>query len=230
MMAKGRKVRLFLRNKATGETRYIAWFELRGYDFYYGLAEPSFDIPGFDVANGEVAVVLPEAIKDLPKSHWRASWHESGKLHVNTDGGGAQRRPDVEVLSTRDLTEPTHFALLIDKVPSERSDSTTSFTKEGGSALVLQVDESEWTRRHYFEFFLSPAGTFSPPPLLFETASEEGTRLMQSLGEDVDIVLIVRHFVVGDALADWRPEVAIWVHVDPGSVGPLGLGVSATPE
>jgi hypothetical protein len=85
--------------------------------------------------------------------------------------------------------------------------------------MVLRLPEERWAVRHYLEFFLTPAGTFSAVPTMLQMEPKRSVEppLSQSFGEDVDLVLLVRHYAVGGEMSAWKPTASIWLVLDPAS-------------
>lgn len=208
-------MRLFLQRDTKEDYRYIAWFELRDRDFYWGPPWPVPDIEGISFAGTSLSIMVPSDLDKLPRARWKASRHASGVMHVNTDGSGALHSGDAYVGPIEDIRAPTIFAALIDKHPSNYPPCRGSLTRGGSSALVIRIPESQWNARQYLEFYLSPAGSFpTPTPMLRFDRPLRDTPACQSLDPDLDVVLAVRHATLGKAFSDWRPGVGIWCHID----------------
>jgi hypothetical protein len=215
-MARGRKLRMFYQRGNRPDYRYIAWFELRGKDFYWGPGVQAPDIEAVSFAGMSVSVDVPEDLDALPRANWKASLHKSGVMHVNTDGSGRLQQRDVYLGSVDDLDHPSVFAALLDKQPGAHEAYTKSLTRGGCAALVLRLSESQWRCRQYFEFFLTPSGTYPAPPAVISGISTESLNappLTHSFGPEPDLSLAVRHGTMGPDFSQWRPNVGIWLNL-----------------
>ena len=217
-MATAHKLRLFLQKGIRGGHRYIAWFELRGNDLYWGPPSSVPDVEGVSFNGRSVRIKIPEDLDQVPRAHWKASRHASGLTHVNTDGSGRLRAADAYVGAIDSISQPTLIAALIDKPPSEHPPYCRSLTRGRSSALVLRIPERRWNARQYFEFYLTPGGTFPAPKPMLAMNETTGVPFVHSLDVDLDIALAVRHASLDDAFSAWRPNVGVWLHVTPPGV------------
>jgi hypothetical protein len=82
--------------------------------------------------------------------------------------------------------------------------------------MVLRIPEANHNMRHYFELFVSPAGPFPmPQPAIAIAAAVADQPFTQSLSVERNLVLVVRHYVLGGTFSSWRPDVTLWLFVDP---------------
>jgi len=184
---------------------------MSGGDFYWGPAEPGRDTEPIEFSGKSLTMTVPEDFETLRKVPWKASHHDSGVMHVT--GGGSQSSSDRWWGGTTDIVEPRRFGVVVTKPPSHYKQYTRSLTRGGASGFALRIPERQRERRHYFEFFLTPAGTFArPEPLLRSTRPLADTPFTHSLSER--LILLIRHVALGGELSRWRPEVEIWLLID----------------
>ena len=212
-----RKVRLFLQLGTNPDYRYIAWFELRRLDFYWGPSMAGPDIESIPFDGISATISIPENLGELPLAIWKASRHESGVLHVNATGQNKTEMRDVYVGPVTEITQPTLFAALLDKQPQYHPRYERSLTRDRAAAIVIRVPEESRTLRHYFEFFLTPAGTFPAPPTALSLRRQATPQppVVQSLDIELDVILAIRHFVFGPEFSNWRPDIGIWMNFHP---------------
>ena len=76
----------------------------------------------------------------------------------------------------------------------------------GAAALLLRLEGGAERVRHYFEFFLSPEGTFDLPPMLLAPhVTDHHIVFTQSMSSHV--ILAIRHLQCGQEFSDTAPDV-----------------------
>ena len=110
-----------------------------------------------------------------------------------------------------DLHSPFRVAALVSKAASSYHEYKRSLTRGGADAVVIRLADNEANRRHYFEFFISPPGTFQRPATLLKAKNKiRDAPICGSLSER--FVLVIRHLVLAESMTlhSWRPDVEIW--------------------
>jgi hypothetical protein len=215
-LPENRKVRLFLQLGTYPEYRCIAWFELRRRDFYWGPSMAGPDIESIPFDGTSVTISAPDNLVEFPLATWKASRHESGVLHVNATGQNKTGMRDVYVGPVTEITQPTLFAALLDKQPQYYPPYKRSLTRDRAAAIVIRVPEESRKLRHYFEIFLTPAGTFTAPPTVISLRQATlQPPIVQSLDTELDVILAIRHFIFGLESSKWHPEIGIWMNFHP---------------
>lgn len=134
-------------------------------------------------------------------------------MHVT---GGVSSRNDTYWGSLNGLASPRLFCIILTKHPTMLPSYKRDPTRGNSAAIVLRLPESEWHARHYLELFVSPAGEFPmPPPALAFDAAVADQPITQSLSTERNLILCVRHLALGGSLSSWRPEVQLWLTIDP---------------
>jgi hypothetical protein len=198
--------------------RYLIWVELRGEDFFWGSPHSGPDVPSTRLVPGQAtAISVPEDYADLPKASLKTTIHKSGVTHVTTDGSGAQAIADEYVGSVTSFTEPTMFAALFTAVPEATADYTRNPRRGGRDACVLDVQPDYWGCRWYFDFLLTPAGTFNrlPDPVMMPEGFQPPVLVTPSLSKELDLILVIRGTPIGDDLNNWQPDKNLLVLATP---------------
>jgi hypothetical protein len=215
-LSKSQRVRYLFQTQAG--YHQFCWIEQRGNDLYVGSPR-SETIEGATAGllGQSAQLTVPEVIKKVEGEATYASFHASGRFHIWRGGkpqGSPMRWPRKE-----EIKAPYRIATLIRKHPKlyPLYPRNRSLTRNKTSAFVIRVTKKEETTRHYFEFFVSPAGRFTaPPPLLSITSSNytEPKPITFSLNEQ--LILVIRHLVLTPdwSFSTWYPELALWVHED----------------
>lgn len=147
----------------------------------------------------------------MPRARWKASRHASGVMHINTSGRDKDNRNDVYVGPPTRTTRPTRFAIAIEKPADQIPPYRRSLTRHGGRAAVVRLSDELWTRRTYWEFFLSPAGTWpAPPPAMKGLGFDQP--LVMSLGPGSDLALVIRHGLLA-ATNGPHPDFGLWLNL-----------------
>ncbi|WP_139316981.1 MULTISPECIES: hypothetical protein [unclassified Pseudonocardia] len=207
---------MFLQLDEEGDdVRYIAWFTLRGRDFYWGPSGPVPETPATTFSGLSATIEIPEDVRQLARVSWKASSHESGVMHVNSSGQRVLDSSDVYVGPVTEISGPRAFALLVDKHPEHRPVYSRSLTRGGDSAILIKVPETARSKRHYFEFYLTPAGAFdAPPPIVGINSSKPLPQpVIVSLDEKLDVVLAIRHLILESDSADSNPDIGFWINL-----------------
>jgi len=209
-----RRVRFFFELEP-GDLRAVFWVELdsEAGDFYWG---PPTDGPAVEAqpfSGTSATITIPEDLDSYARQHWKASHHASGVMHVT---GDPSRPNDRWWGRLEGLATLRRFCVILSKHPTSLPPYTRSPTRGGSAAVVLRLPENQRATRHYLELFLSPAGTFTmpQPAIAFEDAVDDRP-IVQSLSEELDLLLVVRHLVLGGPLSAWQPETQLWLTVDP---------------
>ncbi len=216
-----RRVRFFFELEPS-DLRPVFWveFDNAAGDLYWG---PPTDGPAVDAqpfSGTSATIAVPEDLESYARRMWKASHHASGVMHVT--GGGSDRndkwwgRPEA-------LAAPRRFCVILSKHPMLLPPYKRQPTRGGSAAIILRVPEHQRESRHYLELFLSPAGTFeSPPPALVFKEAVADKPIVQSLSEERDLLLVVRHLALTGPLSAWRPETQLWLTIDPETGQPKG--------
>lgn len=209
-----RRVRFFFELEP-GDLRAVFWVELDNDDgdFYWG---PPTDGPAVEAQpfSGTTATItIPEDLDSFAGQHWKASHHASGLMHVTGDSSG----PNDRWWGRLDgLTSLRRFCVILSKHPTELPRYTRNPTRGSSAAIVLRLPKDQRDVRHYLELFLSPAGAFPrPQPALAFQGAAVDQAIVQSLSEERDLLLVVRHLVLGGQVSEWKPDTQLWLTIDP---------------
>ncbi len=209
-----RRVRFFFELEP-GDLRPVFWVELDNDagDFYWGPPTDSPAVEAQPFSGTSATITVPEDLDLYARQHWKASHHASGVMHVT---GSFSGQNDKWWGSLEGLPSLRRFCVILSKHPTKLPQYRRNPTRGGSAAIVLRLPESEWETRHYLELFLSPAGTFPlpQPALAFEGAIAD-TPIAHSLSEERDLLMVVRHLVLGGPLSSWQPETQLWLMIDP---------------
>ncbi|WP_143051133.1 hypothetical protein [Amycolatopsis pretoriensis] len=218
-MNKERKIRVLFRNTRTGELCLIAWFSVRNSDLYWGPGSPGHAtdwIRSTDFSKFEITV--PENLESLPLQNWKASHHKSGMMHINSIPEGHHITKDVHFGNVVSISAFKLISLHISRPPKAMQTYNKSPSRSGARTVTLDVSEEYWTRRHYFEFYVSPAGTFDfPGPILNLAAGVQRPSFSMTFANDdgtgepdLDLILSCRANVLDESFSAWHPEAGIW--------------------
>jgi hypothetical protein len=148
-----------------GTVRPVVWFEPRGNDLYWGSPTPgrSFGTAPLIVKDGKISITIPKSFDHIKPEQSKFSYHESGQVHVKRTGiiDGEVGR----ITRPRDLQSPIRLGTLITK-RADLYKVGRDLRRGNAAALLLRLEDSAECRRHYFEFFLTPEGTFDLPSAL----------------------------------------------------------------
>lgn len=212
----------FLFRTGSVDRRY-AWFEQRGEDLYFGpLGGKTLEGATAKIVEQGMEIYVPPESKVVPVGPLKASFHASGQFHVSK---GRERYEEPMRWSLKhEIQAPYRIAVLISKHPRfyEPYPGNRSLTRRQTSAFVLRLREGEEATRHYFEFFVTPAGTWPVPQPLLSMSPEAGERKedrLMTFSLNEHLILVARHFTMAheDGLSQWHPELSIWVFGDDAS-------------
>lgn len=194
-----------------GTVRPVVWFEPRGNDVYWGSPSPGRS-PGSSpmvVEGGRTSISIPLNLDHIEPQQSKFSYHESGQIHVKRAGviDGEIGR----VTPSAALQVPICLGTLITK-KAELYKAGRGLQRGGAAALLLRLEGGAERVRHYFEFFLSPEGTFDLPPMLLAPhVTDHHIVFTQSMSSHV--ILAIRHLQCGQEFSDTAPDVEIWTHL-----------------
>lgn len=209
-----RRVRFFFELEP-GDYRQVFWVELdnEAGDFYWG---PPGDVPAVQAQpfTGTTATItVPDDLDSLAREHRKNSHHASGVMHTTGDLTTERDR----WWGTLDgLSHPRRFCVIISKHPTDLPPYKRSLTRGRSAAIVLRIPAEKRDSRQYLELFLSPAGEFAPPPPALRFGQPIVDQpIVQSLSQERDLLLIVRHLTLGGPFSTWRPDVQLWLTMNP---------------
>lgn len=211
------RARVFMRNAETKSVRYLLWVELRGHDFYWGTPDKAPDIPSTRLVPGQsISITVPHNYASLPKASFKTSFHASGVTHVTSDGSGVLESQDTYVGPVTSFTRPTMFAAMLTAVPSATPNHTKRLGRGGDAAKVLEVEDKYWDCRWYFDFSVTPAGTFElPPAVMMPDGYLPPVLDTPFLSEELDLIMVIRGTPVGDQTNSWQPDKTLIALVTP---------------
>ena len=176
-------------------------------EFYWGSAYKSAraDDQKTKIDGTKVTITIPEEFDKLPRLHGKYSYHESGTIHYKT-----QLQNGIFVYDEHskwrlkgEITKPVRFYTIISRTLNHYDAIIKNPTKGKTYAQALKFDHNVADKRVYFEFFLSPEGTFNIPETLIKFNKPATEVMTHSLSKN--LILIVR-FVVVTNLKDWHPD------------------------
>ncbi|GLY42011.1 hypothetical protein Amsp01_080340 [Amycolatopsis sp. NBRC 101858] len=218
-MNKERRIKLLLRNTRTDELCLIAWFSVRNSDLYWGPGTPGRATNWVTSTDfSKFTITVPDDLDSLPLQNWKVSHHKSGVMHVNSTSDGQHLTKDVHFGSVVEISAPKLISLHISRPPKEMPTYHKSPSRAGARTIVLNVPEELWARRHYFEFYVSPAGTFEfPGPILALAAGVQHPSFSMTFANDdghgnpdLDLIISCRANVLDASLSAWHPEAGVW--------------------
>lgn len=208
-----RRVRFFFELEP-GDLRAVFWVELDNAagDFYWGPPTDGPVVEAQPFSGASATITIPEDLNSLTHGNWKASHHASGVMHVTGESSGPN---DKWWGSLEGLTAPRRFCVILSKSPTALPPYKRNPTRGSSAAIVLRLPEDQRDTRHYLELFLSPAGEFPmpQPALAFEGAVVDRP-IVQSLSEERDLLLVVRHLELGGPLSEWHPETQLWLRCE----------------
>ncbi|MBP6022719.1 hypothetical protein [Ferruginibacter sp.] len=208
------KLRLILSFEET-ILRKFYWFEMKENDFYWGSAYKSARFENTNMKKGDEKVVftIPDDFDLLPKLPGKYSYHESGKTHYKSHSlDGSSNFEEHAIWKVKDkITEPVRFYATIGRTLENYSELIANPTKGKSNALILKFPSNSASKRVYFEFFLSPIGTFPTPETLLKF--DAGNMEMTTHTMSDNLVLIIRYGVMSN-VNDWHPDKEIAIIPD----------------
>ncbi len=208
------KLRLLLSFEET-ILRKFYWFEMKQNDFYWGSAYKSarFQNSGMKKGDENVVFTIPDDFDSLPKLPGKYSYHESGQTHYkshSTDGSSNFEEHSIWKVKDK-ISQPVRFYATIGRTLENYSEVIKNPTKGKSYALILRFPSSSANKRVYFEFFLSPIGTFPIPETLLKFKTGNLDTVTHTIGEN--LVLIIRYAVMANA-NEWHPDKEIAIIPD----------------
>jgi hypothetical protein len=229
-MGDDRLIKIFCERKGGKDRRYICWFSLRDADLYWGpgIPGPMAGPMNFE-ASPSIQITVPENLATQPVDAWKVSHHASGFMHSSSTKRGPVST-DVYVGNVLQAAAPKLIAAHISRPLSDLMVYTRSPNRGEAKTIRFMIPDELWTRRFYFEFYHTPAGSFDwPNPLLkmrgptavdpFEFASLTLAKDDGTGKADIDLILAVRCCPMGEDLSTWRTDAGIWLQALPPSKG-----------
>ncbi|MDV6277886.1 hypothetical protein R3Q06_30820 [Rhodococcus erythropolis] len=189
------KVRLYFRREDTEDYRSIAWFEIKGADFYWGLSEGTLDMPSVTNPDNSttMTITLPDGWQDMKQVHAKRSYHESGQMHIDAGGSKAASAQDVWLGKPAELTGPALLEVHLSKPPAEYKPYLGGLNKKKSNAAIIPIPEGNWQNPHYLEFHITPRGEILwPPPVLKVPEGFADLPFVVEFGPEFDRVLAIR--------------------------------------
>jgi hypothetical protein len=198
------KQRVYLKRADASEFVHLAWFELEEtHDLYWGSPSAGLDIENKiiepDGTSGLLDLSSPDGWQHLPPAYHKHSYHRSGCRHTTAEGSGAAAIQDSAHEPLPALSEPALLCGVLTGVLANYPLYKRKLNRHNSAAVVLQMmDDDQWFgMRHYFEFYVTQAGAFLPPPLIKVGAEyRERQPAYSSFSEDLDRILAIRHIQV----------------------------------
>lgn len=205
-----RKVRLLW--EIDGQYKKFYWFQMENKDLYWGPSgEVSKNFASQQVKDtNSVTLSIPESISFNKKVTMKFSYHESGCVHMKQEDGTNKKYHEMSKWTISDeIIEPKRFFVLISKAISHYDIYNKKLTKGDSHAIILKLPAQKLDSRHYFEFFISPAGKYQFPKFLIKTTNTfiEKQPITQSLNKD--FILVIRNFTLKN-IDDWHPDKEIF--------------------
>lgn len=180
-------------------------------EFYLGSStKGAFNLDPIPFSGNSVTITVPDAIERVREGSLKASYHASGQFHVkfgNQYLGNPERWPEKGLLQ-----KPFRIAALVTALPTTYEPYTRSLTRGGSSAVVVPADGDDAGLRHYFEFYLTPPGTFDAPlPMIKMDDVVADDPHCHSMNDD--LILAIRHlrFAESTNFHTWQPDKSIWL-------------------
>jgi hypothetical protein len=198
------KQRVYLKRANSSEYVYLAWFELKEpHDLYWGPPKAGLDIESKviepDGTTGLLDLSAPDDWEKLPTAHHKHSYHRSGLRHTTAEGSGAAAINDTAHTPLTALIEPKLLCGVLTGVPAKYPLYHRNLNRHNSKAVILgMTDNDQWfNMRHYFEFYVTPSGTYLPPPFVdVSTEYQQRQPTYSSLSVDLDRILAIRHIQV----------------------------------
>jgi hypothetical protein len=212
------KQRVYLQRTSTGETVYLAWFQLADtHDLYWGSTKPGLDMESeavqSDGSTGLLTLEAPEGWAALPTASHKHSYHRSGMRHTTAGGSGAAAISDSTHVALPALSKPTLLCGVLTGALAGYPLYSRGLNRHNSRAVILQMDEDQWSNmRHYFEFYITPSSQAPDfPPMLVNASAEQQRRIAfySSFSEPLDRILAVRHLQV--PLQDRSDKIEYWL-------------------
>lgn len=200
------KVRLLLTLDKIAFRKFY-WFEMNNEEFYWGSAYKSARSENTitEIDGTEAIITIPEDFSNLPKYSGKFSYHLSGKTHYK-----AHIEKNISTYDNHsiwklksEITKPVRFYTVISKNLSFYDKTINNLTKGNFSALVLAFDSNVANKRLYFEFFLSPEGTFDVPEPLMKINRPLTDFITHTLSEN--LILVIRYSVL-ENFDNWHSD------------------------
>jgi hypothetical protein len=192
------------------------WFEMKNNDFYWGSAYKGIHsdkttIP-FDKTN-KISLEIPENIHQLERRSGKYSYHESGIVHykTNLDKGAPNYRNVSTWLKKNEIKKPTRFHTIISKTLKHYNQEINNLTKGDSHAMAINFPDQVKDKRVYFEFFLSPPGSFEAPPTLLDVSGDTNDIFVHTISPE--LLLVIRHGVF-EGFNEWHPDIEISITTD----------------
>lgn len=207
MSALRNRVRIYVKRGESEEYKYVAWFRSEGFDLYWGWPQRGRDMSPQPYSAVSKDITVPEEFDDLPKVAMKHSYHSSGLIHTTAPGSVLASIKDEFHGRPEQIEKPHFLSCVITSAPVHYPLYGRSLNRERSSAIVIQVPDSAWYRRHYFDFFLTPSGTFEFPSAPIKMSRHPRVAVVHSLDVERDRILVVRHEVISDGeFAEWQPD------------------------
>lgn len=190
-----------------GATRPVFWFRPSGDDLYWGPVDTGHYSASVPL---DATTTIPAAWEELPSGSLKMSYHASGQVHLKASGirdGDPGQLPPL-----RELTSPLCIGAVITKRADLCAETARSDERGGASAVRFHLDEASARRRHYFEFLVTPEGTFTFPESLLvlnPPGAELPVKVTQSVSPST--ILAIRHLVLSEETSAWHPDKLIWI-------------------
>lgn len=110
-----------------------------------------------------------------------------------------------------DIAKPVRFYSIFSRTLKHYNEVINNLTKGKSYALALNLDPKHLDSRVYFEFFLSPEGSFAIPETLIK--SDKPITQIATHTVNKNLILIVRFAVMGN-MKDWHPDKEIAIMPD----------------
>lgn len=182
---------------------------MQGDDLYWGPSSKSYDAPSTPFKGTSATLTVPDDVELLERVNQKLSYHQSGQFHIKKIQGNQKHEyTSIRQWRTKDkIGQPFRICSIISRTIPFYSEYKKSLIKDNTSALVFRVGDEFVERRHYFEFFISPEGTFLvPAPMLLSKEPLVDQPICFSLNEQYILVIRQLVFPAVDDLNKWHSD------------------------
>jgi hypothetical protein len=187
--------------------RKFYWFEMKNEDFYWGSSYKSKRAENAltKIEGTEVTITVPENFNDFPSLSGKYSYHQSGNIHYKSqmESGISVYNKHSKWKLKGEILKPVRFYTMFSRTIRNYEETIKNLTKGKTYAQVLNFNESVIDKRIYFEFFLTPEGTFDIPEPLIKVNKPMTEFIHHTISKG--LILLVRFAIMSD-MADWHPD------------------------
>lgn len=192
------------------------WFEMKDDDFYWGSAYQAnhSEKTSTSFSNTEkLTIQVPEDFNKLEKNSGKYSYHESGQVHykINLKDGSSNYRNISNWALKNEISEPVRFFTVLSRTLKHYNKEIKNLTKDNSYALAINFPEDVKDKRVYFEFFLSPPGSFPIPETLLKIDGSLNDIVFHTISPN--LILGIRHGIF-ENLNDWHPDKELSIITD----------------